>query len=302
MDDNEYDEASRYLARRAGAGIMHWLLRLDATHVRFDSWLDSVLTLPGMKERICDAVARMANLDKGGVPFAAIVEFQTEPDSNMFGRLLLAGGICWLTVKPTDLPGDRFELCAVVVNLTGEGHCARDMTVGTAEWKLTPIELNLSTQDATVVLEEIASGQAPREVLAWISVMKKGGDDATMHRWLEIAGPETDLDRRGDYALVAQFAAAVGRQEAWRKTLEAFKMNESPVAREWRAEARREGKLEGNAEFLILALDERFAPLPGELVSHIRSSTDSGQLDRWMRLAVSATVTTLDQFRQKAGI
>ena len=57
-----------------------------------------------------------------------IVEFQTVPDPSMFGRLLLAGGLCWLTVKPVDLPGDRFELSAMVVNLTGVGDCARHMT------------------------------------------------------------------------------------------------------------------------------------------------------------------------------
>ena len=88
--------------------------------------------------RICDAVARMANLDRGGAPFAALVEFQTEPDANRFGRLLVAGGICWLTVKPGDLPGDRYEVCAVVVNLTGWGDCVCHTTIGTTEWAFKP--------------------------------------------------------------------------------------------------------------------------------------------------------------------
>ena len=310
MDDNDYDESSRYLARRGNAALMYWLLQLDPTHLRFDSWLDPVLIWPGMKERVCDAIARLADLDKGGIPCAAIVEFQTVPDPRMFGRLLVAGGLCWLDVKPVDLPGDRFELCAVVVNLTGQGDCARHMTIGTTEWKLTPRELNLETFDANVVLEEVASGQAPREVLAWISVMKNGDNPATIDRWLEIAGPEKDLDRRGDYALVELFAGAVGRRELWHKALEGFKMNESPVAREWRAEAHRKGeikgeikgKIEGEIKMLILALEERFGSLAPDLLTQIRASTDGEQLDRWMRLAVSLAVSSLEQFRQKAGL
>ena len=296
MSDNDYDDCSRHLARRAGALLMHWLLRLDATHIRFDSWLDSVLTLPGTKERVCDAVARLADLDRGGLPTACLIEFQTEPDPDMFGRLLVAGGICWLTVKPSQLPGDRYELAAVVVNLTGQGDCARHMSLGTTEWKLTPRELNLQTLDAAVVLEEIASGKAPGEVLAWIPVMQNGGEPGIIQRWRQIAEQETDLNRRGDFALAGVFAGAVGRQDVWRQALEGFQMNESPVARQWRAEARLEGKAEA-----VLRLVQRWGvPVPEDLAATIRSSTDSAQLDRWLDLAVAAP--TLEQFRQVAGL
>ncbi len=302
MDDNDYDESSRHLARRGGARMLHWFLELDETHIGFESWLDPVLLWPGMKERVCDVLARLTDLDKGGLPTACIGEFQTTPDPRMFGRLLVAGGLCWLDVKPVDLPGDRFELCAVVVNLTGKGDCSRHMNLGSTEWKLVPRELNLETIDAAVVLEEIAQGKAPREALAWISLMKNGDDPATIARWLEIASPETDLDHRGDYALVELFAGLVARRELWRKALEGFKMNESPVAREWRAEARREGEIKGKVESLVLALEERFGGLPGEVAAQVRSSTDSTQLDQWIRLAVSPAITTLELFRQRAGL
>jgi hypothetical protein len=308
MDDNDYDEAMRHLARRADAPMMHWLLELDETHMSFKSWLDPVLVWPGVKERVCDLIARLVNHDRRGLPTACIIEFQTEPDARMFGRLLVAGGMCWMDVKPADLPGDRFELSAVVVNLTGLGDCARHMTLGTTEWNLKPKELNLETFDAAVVLEDIASGKAPRELLALIPIMKNGGDSGIIDRWQEIAGPEKDPVRRGDYALADLFAGAVvGRREQWRKMLEAFKMNESPVAREWRAEARSEGlragKIEGRTEALILALEERFATtLSAELVSRIRASTDESQLDRWLRLAVSPAIVTLDLFRQQASL
>ena len=49
----------------------------------------------------------------------------------------------WLTVKPTPLPGDRYELVGVVINLTGTGDCSRRCVLGTAEWTLRPVEVNV---------------------------------------------------------------------------------------------------------------------------------------------------------------
>jgi hypothetical protein len=300
MPKTSYDESSRYLAGQAGAAMMHWLPELDATHIGFNSWLNPVLTWPGMKERVCDAVARMVDLDRGGLPCAAIVEFQTEPDPNMFGRLLVAGGLCWLTVKPADLPGDRFELSAVVVNLTGEGDCARHMILGTTEWKLTPRELNLGTLDAALVLEQIAAGKIPREVLAWIPVMKIVDEAAIIRRWEEIVSQEEDLARRGNYALASVFAEAVGRQQAWRKAVEELKMTEPQIVLDWIAKGERKGK----AEMLLLVLQGLFPSLPDDLVSRVRASTDNDQLERWAKSAAkaAAAATTLEEFRRQAGL
>jgi hypothetical protein len=296
MDDNDYDETMRHLAHRARGLMMHWLLRLDRTHVLFKTWQDPVLVWPGMKERICDLIALMSNLDRGGMPTACIVEFSTEPDAKMFGRLLVAGGLCWLDIKPVDLPGDRFELSALVVNLTGVGDCARQMTLGTSEWTLKPIERNLETYDAAVVLEQVVRGEAPPKALALIPLMKKGDDPGIIGRWLEITGPETDPGRRGVYALALVFAGAVRRKEAWSKAVEAFKMNESPVAREWRAEARREGK----ADMLIAVLKGRFGTLPEDLLAPIRANTDNEKFDRWALSA--ATSITVEEFRRDTGL
>jgi hypothetical protein len=296
MEDNDYDETMRHLSRRAGAAMMHWLLQLDTTHIRFGGWIDPVLLWAGVKQRVCDLIARLADLDKGGIPTACIVEFQTEPDPKMFGRLMVAGGMCWLDVKPVDLPGDRFELSAVVVNLTGTGDCARDMSLGSSEWKLKPFERNLESFDARLVLEDIALGKAPRELLALIPVMKNGADQATIDRWLEIAGPEKDPEKRGDYALAGLFAGLVERSEQWRKALEAFKMNESPVAREWRAEA----ELKGQAKMLVAVLKGRFGTLPDDLLALIRSNTDPDKFERWAHSA--ATSITIEEFRKETGL
>jgi hypothetical protein len=108
-----YDQAARYLLLRAGALLFSWLLRLTPAQLRFERWLPTQLTLPGARQRLCDGIAELADLRGGGRPFAAILEVQTAPDATMTGRLLLAGGLLWLTVKPARLPGDRYELVGV---------------------------------------------------------------------------------------------------------------------------------------------------------------------------------------------
>src|SRR5580693_8633386 len=115
-----YDQAARYLLLQAGSLLFCWLLRLTPVQLRFERWLPTQLTLPGTRQRLCDAIAELTDLQRGGLPFAALLEVQTAPDGTMTGRLLLAGGLVWLTVKPTPLPGDRYELVGIVLNLTGK--------------------------------------------------------------------------------------------------------------------------------------------------------------------------------------
>ncbi len=56
-----------------------------------------------------------------------MVEFQTQPDPEMFGRLLgyLTG--LWLMLRPDDEQGSRFHVGAAVVNLTGSGSAGREL-------------------------------------------------------------------------------------------------------------------------------------------------------------------------------
>jgi hypothetical protein len=125
---------------------------------------------------LCDGIAELVNLQRGGLPFAAILEVQTVPDATMPGRLMLAGGLLWLTVKPTQLPGDRYELVGIVLNLTGKGDATRQCVLSTAEWTLRPIEVNLETLDAAEVMEQMAAGLIPLELLALIPLMQRGGN------------------------------------------------------------------------------------------------------------------------------
>jgi hypothetical protein len=295
-----YDQAARYLLLRAGALLFSWLLRLTASQVRFERWLPTQLTLPGTRQRLCDGIAELVDLQRGGLPFAAILEVQTEPDATMPGRLMLAGGLLWLTVKPTQLPGDRYELAAVVLNLTGKGEALRQCVLGAAEWILKPVEINLETLDAGELLEQIADEQAPRELLALIPLLQRAKETGIIHRWSELVSAETDLRRRADFVLAQIFAERAGLGDDWRDALKGFSMIESPLIAELLADATTKAEAKGKAEALLRVLQKNRQPLPAELTATIRACTDSAQLDRWLDAA--AETATLEQFRQQTGL
>jgi hypothetical protein len=259
-----YDQLARYLLTKAGGGLFPWLLGVPPGRLRFGRWLPMALTLPNAPERLCDAVAEVFDLGRGGAPVAVLVEVQTEPDPTMPGRLLLAGGLLWLTVKPTDLPGDRYDLVGAVVNLTGTGETARSCAVGGAEWTLRPAERNLSATAAGAVLDEVAAGTAPEELLAFVPLMHGGAADDTIRRWRGLVAAEPDPVRRGDYALARVFADKVGRGPAWRAAVEGLPMEEAPVIAELlathgakvAARAAAEGQARGLAEGLARGLAE----------------------------------------------
>lgn len=299
-----YDQAARYLLLRTGPLLFFWLLRLTLSQLRFERWLPTQLTLPGVSERLCDAIAELADLQRGGVPFAALLEVQTVPDATMPGRLMLAGGLLWLTVKPAPLPGDRYELVGIVLNLTGVGDATRQCVLSTAEWTLRPVEVNLETLDAGDLLEQIAAGSVPRELLAMIPLMQRGGEEGIIQRWRELVGAETDLRRRSDYSLALVFADRVDRRAAWQNAVEGFSMIESPLIAELLADAESKatavGKAVGKAESLLRVLRRRYRDLPEELATSIRACTDGDQLERWLDVALDAE--TLEQFRQQTGL
>ena len=295
-DPTTYDESARYLLLRAGAGLLSWLLRLSPTQVRFDGWIQSQLTLPGVKQRLCDGIAHLADLERGEAPFAALVEVQTRPDGTMPGRLLLAGGLCLLLLKPTPLPGDRYELTAIVINLTGKGNSRRNMVLGDTQWILVPCEVDVESLDAGTILKEIASGSAPRELLAFIPLMKRGSDDDIITSWLDVAGRDNDAGRRGDYSLALVFSEAVRCREKWETALKGFSMIESPLIREWKEAA----KLESKIGWLVRVVQGKYKSVVDEVNEGIRRCQDQEALDRWLDVALQAD--TLEEFRRQTGL
>jgi hypothetical protein len=181
-----YDQAMRYLLTRYVA-LLYWLAGLSHSAYEFIEWLQTTVSIPGQKERIIDAVARIHDHSNNGIPTALLCESQTEPDFDIAARFMMGGAMLSLSLKPNRQVGDRYQLAALVINLTGNPNSARSCRVNArnlAEWTLNPIEVNLATFDATEVLQGIAKGEVPNVVLALIPLMKNGNDEANMQEWL----------------------------------------------------------------------------------------------------------------------
>jgi hypothetical protein len=290
---NPFDQACRGLLRRGRVELLCWLLKVPAASLRFVRWLDTHLTVPGQPERIGDTIAHVLRVDQNHFPWAIPVEFQVAPDALMFGRVMVNEGLVWMLEKPSEEAGDRFNLQAVVVNLTGVGRSARRMSwLPDAGTFLETIEWNLAALDANAILEQVASGEVPRELLAWVSLMQNGGEPATIQRWLEVAAQESDPRRKADLALVELFADLTDRTDVWKKALEGFNVIESITYNRWVAKAK--------IEDVLGFLEGRFGPVPAETKEKIEATTSLEELRRLVTLAAKAG--SLDEFRKTAGV
>ncbi|MCE9564705.1 MAG: hypothetical protein K8U57_21950 [Planctomycetes bacterium] len=287
---NYYDRASRYAAKLDPPGFLGWLLGLPAATLEFRGWLDTCdVPFPGNPDRTGDTVAHLENVAEHGVPWALAVEFQTVPDSEMFGRLMGYLSGLWLTLRPDAERGSRFSVGATVVNLTGGGVASRSMRwpgTGLAT-QLDIVERNLESESAAELLSEIEKGRWSRCLLPWISLMACADDPSVIDQWKRLAETEPNSRRRADYAAIALvFAARVGRKDLWQTQLEGWNVEESPVVNEWfatataRAEARGEahGRMEATRSLLLDLGRERFGPASTITEAAILAITDSNRL------------------------
>jgi hypothetical protein len=302
MSTNDYDVACRYLLRRYSAPLLRWLLRLREDQLRFQDWLEPQLTEPEREERVCDTIARLLDPARHGVPWAIIIEFQSAPDPDMLARLLEYLGKARRLFRPSEEKGDRYEVGAVVVNLTGAGRTFRRIVWKEAklELKLMGREWNLAGLNARVFLRGVAEGALPKEALAFVPLMKKGGGRGIIQRWLELAGAEKDPLLRADHALAEVFANLTDHAAAWREALKEWDVNESPTVNRWRDEARAEGRVQGAAELLVALLENRFGKVPAPLRKAVLGATEVGVLRGWGALVLKAG--SLDEFRREAGL
>ncbi len=213
-------------------------------------------------------------------------------------RLLVILGLVRITQRPSEEPGDRYWVGAVVVNLTGRGQADRAY-----EWRgaglqvlLTPRELNFEEFDAGTVLDQVERGEAPFEVQAWIPLMKRGADPDIIKCWFALAGREPDRKRRAELVLARVFAELVGGQDVWIKALEGWAMKESPTIESLFTEA----KAESMAEVLLQVLHHRFKNVPDDLRTAILAVQDPQRMTAWVDTAFAAR--TLRRFREEAGL
>src|SRR5258708_6995883 len=86
---NDYDRASRRTAKLDSQSFFNWLLANFEKYLRFERWLDTrTVPFPGDPERIGDTVAELTATEEVAPAWAVPLEFQAEPDPDMFGRLL----------------------------------------------------------------------------------------------------------------------------------------------------------------------------------------------------------------------
>lgn len=296
MARNYYDQAARYVAKLDSARFVRWVLRQRT--LLFHGWLDTRrLPFPGEADRICDTVACLEDPAVAGVRWAVPIEFALEPESDLFGRLLAYLGLLWLEERPSTARGARFEVGAVVVNLTGRGNTSRDRSLAGLRTCLQVVEINLCDLDAAAVLADIASGVAPACLLPFIPLMQGGAEAAIIQQWVPLASAESDARRRGDYAGLARvFAEAANCRPTWQQALQGFNVVQSQQVLEWMAE----GEVRGKVSLLMRVLRARFGALPVDLETAIQTQTDLTQLDLWGDTA--ATAATLDAFRQATNL
>lgn len=219
MPVNHFDQASRFAAKLDAVEFIRWLLNLPADAFAFREWLDTRgLPFPGASDRISDTVASLEDLTRGGVPWVLAIEFQSQPDAKMFGRLLIYIGGLWLNYKPDNERGGRFQLGAAVVNLTGSGSTSGEMVWIEAgiELRFQVRERNLESESATDLLTGIEAGRWSRCLLPWIPLMSGGSNTDTIDKWKTLAEAEPSRLRKAEYAgLALVFADKAGCKELW---------------------------------------------------------------------------------------
>jgi hypothetical protein len=223
MAAGSYDKASRYAARIDPPGFLALVLGLPPAAIDFRGWLDTRhMPFPGDRNRTNDTVGRLGDTSGAGPPWAVAVEYQSDPDPDVFGRLLAYLGGLWLGLRPDPERGSRYRVAAAVVNLTGSGSASRRM-----EWaeaglgvELRVIKFNLERESIDTLLGGIASGRLSRCVLPWVPLTAGADAIGAIERWKRLAEAETDR-RRADYAGLARiFAERAGRKDVWRTQLE----------------------------------------------------------------------------------
>ena len=271
----DYDQVSRRMAKLRPVALLQLLLTEFPLHLRYRGWVDArTITWPGDPERTGDVVAVLEALATAGPPWACALEFQLQPDPDMFGRLLVFLGLVWLEKRPDALPGSRYQLAAAVVNLTGTSAslpASCDMVLPGPDGLCCALkvrEVYLREWSAEAIQAGIASGQIDPLVLAWIPLMHATDVAAVLRQWLDLWARETDETfARELVSMTRVFAELSDERARWLQALEGLGMVKSPFMESLRQEGRKEGQL------LLLRdqLTERFGTLSPQTVERLQA-------------------------------
>ncbi len=278
--ENYYDKASRYAVNMDAPGFLSWVLGLAPELFAFRGWLNTRgIPFPGDTERANDTVARLENVAEHGVPWVLAVEFQTEPDPDMFGRLLGYLSGLWLALRPDEERGSRFHVGAAVVNLTGNGSAGRELRwPGTAlVTHLGVVERNLTSESAAALLVEVEGGTRSRCLLPWMALMAGGDDPAFIDRWKLAGEVEPNARRRGEFEVLAKlFARKAGRKEIWDDKLRGWNVEVPEIVQEWITV----GETRGLCDMILILGTKRFGPAPVGTEAALHAIADRPRLER----------------------
>lgn len=306
---NEYDLVSRRFAKLAAASYLHWLLPDFARNLHFRRWLDARhVPFPGNPDRTGDVLAELEQLHSPAPLWALTNEFQTRPDPDMFGRLLVYLGTFWLATRPDDLPGSRYQLAAAVVNLTGTRvsmPASRTMLLPAPEMGglvLTVRERWLQDEPAKPLLDAVRTGRYSRWLLVLVPLHQTDDPTEVVRQWLELFHTEPDERLRSEWCGLVQVLSELSpHSELWQTALEGLNVTRSPFLESIRAEGRKEGRAEDRAEALMQLLEARFpGQAPVGLLQRIQHHRDLEQLRQWFTTALTAS--TLDEFLQRTSL
>lgn len=309
---NDFDTACRRMVKENPVAFLCWLFPGFAELARHVGWVDTRrLPFPGKTDQTGDLVFEIEILEVIQALWAVALEFQLEPDPDMFGRMLIYLGTLWMERHPDPARGTRYQLASTVVNLTGNSRSATSASFvwpGTDDMQCVLVmrERFLAEESAKDTLEAIAQGEYDRALLPWVPVMAGGSKPAIIKRWRELANGETDERRRGNLGYNALiFAEKSSEPQAWQDALKGWGMVKSKVMEQTRSEGRKEGLakglIQGQQLMLLKFLRNRTKQeVPADLVAKIEACRDVAQLDSWGEVVVA--IATIDDFRQQTGL
>jgi hypothetical protein len=282
----DFDKAARYQAKQDPPGFLCWLWRSRNPPLVFHSWIDARrLALPTEGDLTCDTVAGLRLPDTTELAGALLLEFETQSRPGTLGRFL---DYLVRALRESGTAGLSLgRLGVAVVNLTGPPQPNEvDLRLPdlpcTLHFRI--LQRTLREEDAAATVAAIATGQTTPWLLPWIPLMRGGNEPGIMEAWKAAASAEPDERRRRILAaLTLIFAELVDQAPGWRQSLEGWNVKQSALLEE----ARDEGRLESCRDVLLGLLEDRFGPVPEEVVQRIKATTDLAKLKAAARRAPS---------------
>jgi hypothetical protein len=238
-------------------------------------------------------------------PVAAVLEVMSRPRGELVERLAEYGLRLRRELPYQRGPTVRFDVVGAVLNLTGPAQPDRWSIVpaglgGLGLWGKVSVR-TLRDVGAREALERIARGEWTWALLAFLPLMAGADEAEVLTAWREQAGKVEDERKRIDLGGLARiFADLAGRTDVWRKGLEGWGVERSPVVLEW--EARGAARtLKAVRESLLQLMRDQFQPdLPADLVAAVNTQTEPAKLTAWaFRMAKAGS---LEEARKVVGL